>query len=68
LIPIGLDLSFEVNRLAAPSLKSALKTNFENILESIKLRNSVSITNFPNNINVEYYHILFRRNVGNHSR
>lgn len=42
LIPIGLDLSFEVNRLAAPPLKSALKTNFDNILESIKLRNSVN--------------------------
>jgi hypothetical protein len=46
LIPIGLDLSFEVNRLAAPSLKSALQTNFENILESIKLRNSVGNAQF----------------------
>ncbi|KAI3409981.1 hypothetical protein GPALN_006347 [Globodera pallida] len=40
LVPIGLDLSFEVNRLAAPSLKSALETNFANILDSIRLRNS----------------------------
>uniref|UniRef100_A0A915N0A6 Exocyst complex component 8 n=1 Tax=Meloidogyne javanica TaxID=6303 RepID=A0A915N0A6_MELJA len=37
---IGLDLSFEINRLAAPSLRTALQANFDNILESIKLRNS----------------------------
>ncbi|KAL3084942.1 hypothetical protein niasHS_010011 [Heterodera schachtii] len=40
LVPIGLDLSFEVNRLAAPSLKNALEANFGNILDSIRLRNS----------------------------
>lgn len=40
LTAIGLDLSFEINRLAAPSLRNALKINFDNIFESIKLRNS----------------------------
>lgn len=40
LFHIGLDLSFEINRLAAPSLRTALQANFNNILESIKLRNS----------------------------
>uniref|UniRef100_A0A0N4Z8P5 Exo84_C domain-containing protein n=1 Tax=Parastrongyloides trichosuri TaxID=131310 RepID=A0A0N4Z8P5_PARTI len=38
LISIGLDLSFEINRLLIPSLKEAVVSNFGNILESIKLR------------------------------
>ncbi|VDK45121.1 unnamed protein product [Anisakis simplex] len=38
LIAIGADLTFEVHRLLAPSLKTALETNFANILESIRLR------------------------------
>ncbi|CEF64498.1 Exocyst complex component 8 [Strongyloides ratti] len=38
LVNIGLDLSFEINRLLIPSLKEALTSNFGNILESIKLR------------------------------
>uniref|UniRef100_A0A914E4H4 Exocyst component Exo84 C-terminal domain-containing protein n=1 Tax=Acrobeloides nanus TaxID=290746 RepID=A0A914E4H4_9BILA len=35
---IGLDLSFEVHRLLAPALKTALTTNFTNIIESMRLR------------------------------
>lgn len=38
---IGADLTFEVHRLLAPSLKAALKSNFDNIIESIRLRISV---------------------------
>ncbi|VDK65148.1 unnamed protein product [Onchocerca ochengi] len=38
LIAIGVDLSFEVHRLLAPSLKTAIETNFTNIIESIRLR------------------------------
>ncbi|KAI6222041.1 Exocyst complex component 8 [Aphelenchoides besseyi] len=34
----GIDLSFEVHRLLAPSLRTALETNFANIIESIRLR------------------------------
>uniref|UniRef100_A0A914XW95 Exocyst component Exo84 C-terminal domain-containing protein n=1 Tax=Panagrolaimus superbus TaxID=310955 RepID=A0A914XW95_9BILA len=34
----GLDLSFEVHRLLAPSLQTALETNFSNIFESVCLR------------------------------
>ncbi|CAD5206066.1 unnamed protein product [Bursaphelenchus okinawaensis] len=34
----GLDLSFEVNRLLAPSLRTALESNFTNIIESTRLR------------------------------
>ncbi|CAD5208560.1 unnamed protein product [Bursaphelenchus xylophilus] len=34
----GLDLSFEVNRLLAPSLRTALEGNFTNIIESTRLR------------------------------
>ncbi|KAI6234482.1 Exocyst complex component 8 [Aphelenchoides fujianensis] len=34
----GIDLSFEVHRLLAPSLRTALETNFTNILETIRLR------------------------------
>jgi len=34
----GLDLTFEVHRLLAPSLQSALESNFANIFESVKLR------------------------------
>lgn len=41
LIVVGVDLSFEVHRLLAPSLKTALETNFTNIIESIRLRISV---------------------------
>ncbi|EJD74379.1 hypothetical protein LOAG_18298 [Loa loa] len=38
LIAVGVDLSFEVHRLLAPSLKIAVETNFTNIIESIRLR------------------------------
>uniref|UniRef100_A0A915BQF9 Exocyst complex component 8 n=2 Tax=Parascaris univalens TaxID=6257 RepID=A0A915BQF9_PARUN len=38
LVAIGVDLTFEVHRLLAPSLKTALETNFANIIESIRLR------------------------------
>ncbi|CAG9540323.1 unnamed protein product [Cercopithifilaria johnstoni] len=38
LIALGIDLSFEVHRLLAPSLKIAIETNFTNIIESIRLR------------------------------
>ncbi|KAM3721321.1 Exocyst complex component [Dirofilaria immitis] len=38
LIAVGVDLSFEVHRLLAPSLKIAIETNFTNIIESIRLR------------------------------
>uniref|UniRef100_A0AC35FNL0 Exocyst component Exo84 C-terminal domain-containing protein n=1 Tax=Panagrolaimus sp. PS1159 TaxID=55785 RepID=A0AC35FNL0_9BILA len=34
----GLDLNFEVHRLLAPSLQTALETNFSNIFESVRLR------------------------------
>ncbi|KAK6106541.1 Vps51/Vps67 family protein [Brugia pahangi] len=38
LITVGVDLSFEVHRLLAPSLKIAIETNFSNIIESVRLR------------------------------
>uniref|UniRef100_A0A0R3RQK9 Exocyst complex component 8 n=1 Tax=Elaeophora elaphi TaxID=1147741 RepID=A0A0R3RQK9_9BILA len=38
LTAVGVDLSFEVHRLLAPSLKIAIETNFTNIIESIRLR------------------------------
>lgn len=38
---LGLDLSFEVHRLLSPALKTALSTNFANIVESMRLRISV---------------------------
>ncbi|VDN01465.1 unnamed protein product [Thelazia callipaeda] len=38
LTAVGVDLTFEVHRLLAPSLKIAIKTNFTNIIESIRLR------------------------------
>ncbi|MFH4980791.1 hypothetical protein AB6A40_007500 [Gnathostoma spinigerum] len=38
LIAIGADLTFEVHGLLAASLKSALETNFANIVESVRLR------------------------------
>lgn len=44
LIAVGVDLSFEVHRLLAPSLKIAIETNFTNIIESIRLRVSVDST------------------------
>uniref|UniRef100_A0A1I8ARD1 Exo84_C domain-containing protein n=1 Tax=Steinernema glaseri TaxID=37863 RepID=A0A1I8ARD1_9BILA len=34
----GLDLNFEVHRLLAPALKTALNANFNNIIESVRLR------------------------------
>uniref|UniRef100_A0A7E4USQ0 Exo84_C domain-containing protein n=1 Tax=Panagrellus redivivus TaxID=6233 RepID=A0A7E4USQ0_PANRE len=34
----GLDLSFEVHRLLAPSLQTAIESNFSNVFEAIKLR------------------------------
>uniref|UniRef100_A0A0N5AU38 Exocyst complex component 8 n=1 Tax=Syphacia muris TaxID=451379 RepID=A0A0N5AU38_9BILA len=34
----GADLTFQVHRLLAPSLRTALKSNFDNIIESVKLR------------------------------
>jgi hypothetical protein len=37
----GIDLSFEVNRLATPSLQAALDNNFRNIIESHRLRIAV---------------------------
>lgn len=42
LISVGVDLSFEVHRLLAPSLKTAIETNFTNVIESVRLRVSVS--------------------------
>lgn len=41
LCAIGIDLSFEVHHLLVPSLMSAIETNFDNIIESIRLRISV---------------------------
>ncbi|KAH7728570.1 Protein EXOC-8 a [Aphelenchoides avenae] len=38
LVPAGIDLSFEVHRLLAPSLTTALETNFANIIDSVRLR------------------------------
>uniref|UniRef100_A0A915PWW9 Exocyst complex component 8 n=1 Tax=Setaria digitata TaxID=48799 RepID=A0A915PWW9_9BILA len=38
LVAVGVDLSFEVHRLLAPSLKIAVETNFANIIESVRLR------------------------------
>ncbi|VDN59892.1 unnamed protein product [Dracunculus medinensis] len=38
LCAIGIDLSFEVHHLLVPSLMSAIETNFDNIIESIRLR------------------------------
>lgn len=43
LIPIGIDLSFEVHRLLAPALTTAMETNFENIIDSVRIRISVRI-------------------------
>lgn len=37
----GIDLTFEVHRLLSTSLRTALETNFTNILESIRLRTQV---------------------------
>lgn len=42
LAAVGMDLSFEVHRLLAPSLKIAIETNFANIIESVRLRVSVT--------------------------
>lgn len=39
----GIDLTFEVHRLLATSLQTALETNFTNILESIRLRTQVIV-------------------------
>lgn len=41
----GIDLTFEINRLLASSLRTALETNFSNILESIRLRAQVVLKN-----------------------
>lgn len=38
LVPIGVDLGFEVNRLLVPSLTASLETNFANIADSIRIR------------------------------
>lgn len=44
LIAVGVDFSFEVHRLLAPSLKIAIEINFTNIIESVHLRVSVGST------------------------
>uniref|UniRef100_A0AC35TYL8 Exocyst complex component 8 n=1 Tax=Rhabditophanes sp. KR3021 TaxID=114890 RepID=A0AC35TYL8_9BILA len=38
LVNLGMDLEFEVQRLLGPALRSALESNFSNILESMRLR------------------------------
>lgn len=38
LIPIGMDFSFEINRLLIPSFTNAMQTNFTNVIDSICLR------------------------------
>lgn len=47
LADLGIDLIFEVHRLLSPALKTALTTNFNNIIESIRLRISVSFLFMP---------------------
>lgn len=41
LSPIGMDFSFEVNRLLIPSLTNAMQSNFTNVIDSICLRITV---------------------------
>lgn len=55
----GLDLTFEVHRLLSSSLRTALETNFTNILESIRLRTQVET-------DLICVSTLFRKKSGNH--
>jgi hypothetical protein len=50
----GIDLTFEINRLLASSLRTALETNFTNIFESIRLRTQVSYVIFGNFLKFEF--------------
>lgn len=52
LVPVGLDLSFEVHRLLTPAMTTAMENNFANIIEAVCLRISEERWK-PNNLENE---------------